>query len=126
MNVEQAKHVLGMIAGRESGISTTTDQRNAARVILDVALAPAPVKLDVPHSAGGWHQWVFLGGWRSHPVQETRDAIGRRSPRAWRQWLVLSCNNADCPAVGLLRMDYVTDAMQAALPVPVEPSADAS
>ena len=35
MNLEEAKRVLGMIAGRESGMTTATINRDAARVILD-------------------------------------------------------------------------------------------
>ena len=35
LNLEEAKHVLGMIAGRESGMTTVTINRDAARVILD-------------------------------------------------------------------------------------------
>lgn len=35
MELEQAKYILGMIAGRESGVTTLTMNRDAARVVLD-------------------------------------------------------------------------------------------
>jgi len=77
------------------------------------------VVLDAPHNeALRYHDWVFLGGWRGNPVTVLRDARGRRHRHAWREWLVLSCNNSDCPARALVRMDIITATAQAALPVP--------
>lgn len=50
MELEEAKHVLGMIAGRESGITTATLNRDAARVILD-HLAAQGEPSDATHAA---------------------------------------------------------------------------
>lgn len=79
------------------------------------------IHLEVEHGENiGWHQWVFLGGYKDIPVSVKRDAIGRRHRSAWRDWLVLSCNNSECPARGLVRMDVITGYMEFLFPVPEE------
>lgn len=86
------------------------------------AATPA-TRVEVPHAQGGWHQWVYLGGWRDYPTTVKRDSIGREHPHGWRDWLVLSCNNSECPARGIVRLDGVIASMEAAHPVPTEEGA---
>lgn len=76
--------------------------------------------VEVEHGEGlDWHQWVFLGGWHDIPTTVKRDLMGRHHRYAWRDWLVLSCNNSECNARGLVLMESITEAMQAEHPVPV-------
>lgn len=70
------------------------------------------VKLDVPHRAGCNNQLIVIGAdylrrHRGLPDIQQRDSLGRRHPHAWRWWLTLICNDADCPAVVLVRTDAV-------------------
>jgi len=100
------------------------DEDEEHEAVIDAVLAagfqrPA-TKVEIDHIEGGWHQWVFLGGWRDYPATVRRDAIGRKHPTARREWLVIECNNTECSARGIVRLDGIIDAMQTAHPVPIE------
>lgn len=64
----------------------------------------------VPHNPDtNYHQWVYLPGWRDVPATITRDALGRQHRNAWRDWLVLICNNQDCPGQAIVSAEVVCD-----------------
>ncbi len=79
-------------------------------------------KLTVPHNPdASWHDWVYLDGLDGRERLVRRDAVGRRTKGIGHQWLVVHCNNGDCPAEAIVPVNVLTDAAEAALPVPVTP-----
>ena len=76
-------------------------------------------RIETPHNPSEeFHQWVFLNGFRGRDVVVKRDAIGRPNPRAWREWIVLHCNNVDCPGTGIVPIGMLHALMESAAPVP--------
>lgn len=70
------------------------------------------IKLDVPHNDEDWHQWVHIG------EIENRDRIGRRNPNGWTRWMVVQCNNTECPGRALVRSTDIEDEVEHRFPVP--------
>lgn len=59
MELDEAKRILGMIAGRKSGVTTVTLNRDAARVVLDYLEAqgePSDAALDAAFAAFRAHE----------------------------------------------------------------------
>lgn len=81
-------------------------------------------KLEVPHNpAEEYHEWVYLpgftprGGTEPIPAVVHRDAIGRKRRYSWKTWLVVACNNSQCPARAIVRDSVLLDAVTEALPM---------
>ena len=71
---------------------------------------PVVARQMVPHNPDeSYHAWVFLPGFRGEPITVKRSALGRRHPRAWRDWIVLICNNGDCPGRAIVSAEVVCD-----------------
>lgn len=86
---------------------------------MTASAAPVAVIL-TPHNAKEeWHQWVFLPGFRGAPITVKRTTNGRKHRQAWRDWVVLMCNNTDCPGQALIDSQRIADMVESALPVPV-------
>lgn len=58
-----------------------------------------------------FHQWVFLPGYKDAPVTVRRDWLGRGiSERVMGEpWVLLICNNSDCPARAAFRARVMED-----------------
>lgn len=82
------------------------------------------VLLLVDHIEDDFHQWVFLPGYKDAPVTVKRDWLGRGvSTRAiGDDWVLLICNNSDCPARAAYRSRLMEETVERLLPVPIRQS----
>lgn len=77
------------------------------------------VLLLVDHVPQDYHQWVFLPGWHDAPIAIKRNARGASTTRGFTEdWIVLICNNTDCPARAAVRARNLEELAEAAIPVP--------
>lgn len=75
--------------------------------------------IETPHNPReGFHRWVFLNGFGGRDVVVKRDSLGRKNKGVWREWLVVHCDNIDCPAAGIIPIGMIHDLMESAEPVP--------
>lgn len=65
-----------------------------------------------------YHDWVFLPGYKGEPVTLKRDSRGRAHKHAWRDWVLLICNNTECPGQCLVNTSVIEKTAVEALPLP--------
>lgn len=70
-------------------------------------------RITVPHDKGvGFHMWMFPCGYKGVGPTERRDRRGYRQGKRsgyYPPWLVLMCNNTDCPAQAVVPVRFVID-----------------
>jgi hypothetical protein len=80
---------------------------------------PVIAKMEVDHNPDvDYHLWVLLPGWKGAPVTVTRDSLARKTKHAWRAWLVLICNNSECPGRCIVNAGVIEAMAETAVPVP--------
>lgn len=78
---------------------------------------PVTVRLDVPHTEGtSYHAWAYIHDYRGTKTVVQRDSLGRMHRHAFRDWLVLICNNQECAGRAIVALDAITGAAELALP----------
>jgi len=66
-----------------------------------------------------YHMWVWIPGYRGDPVYMRRDWLGRATTSPDHEWVVMMCNNGECPARALVRaQSHLATPLQMWLPVP--------
>jgi hypothetical protein len=85
-----------------------------------MALRQRGVILETEHNLEtDYHMWVLIPGWKGQPIEVRRDWLGRPNGQPWRTWLVVMCNNSECPARALIRVSsHIEEIVENALPVP--------
>jgi hypothetical protein len=77
------------------------------------------VVLLTDHVPSHYHQWVFVPGHQNAPVTIRRDALGRGVNRSIGEpWILMICNNSDCPARAAIRARFIEEQVEIELPVP--------
>lgn len=71
-----------------------------------------------PHTPDAdYHRWVFLPDYQGEPVTVRRTISGRGHRHAWRDWVVLICNNTECAGRAIVPDTLLTDVANTQDPV---------